>query len=79
MPQHHAHPNGRIHEDLSAVLTADDPVVYEANVTEHIPVEYGHYLQTDAARSAGATFETMAGPSQDGESRDHNLFDSQAV
>ena len=27
MPQHHAHPNGRIHEDLPAVLMADDPVV----------------------------------------------------
>ena len=49
MPQHHAHPNGRIHEDLPAVLMADDPVVYEANVTDHIAVDHWHHLQTDAA------------------------------
>ena len=66
MPQHHAHPNGRIHEDLPAVLMADDPVVYEANVTDHIAVDHWHHLQTDTATSAGADFKTMEGPSPDG-------------
>jgi hypothetical protein len=66
MPQESSHPNSGHHEDLGYVAFSPDPLVYTANVTEHIPVHWQHRAQVWVATAAGAKFDVLLGPSPDG-------------
>eukprot|EP01043_Picozoa_sp_COSAG02_P025373 COSAG02_NODE_1424_length_12684_cov_13.471116_1_plen_91_part_00 len=67
MPQEGSHPNSGHHEDLEYVAFRPDPLVYTANVTEHIPVHWYHRAQVRAATAAGAKFDVLPGPSPEGD------------
>ena len=66
MPQHPAHPNGRIPETTDAVATSPDQTVYESNDTDHVAIDHWHHRQVDAATAAGAVFLLKEGPSPEG-------------
>eukprot|EP01043_Picozoa_sp_COSAG02_P098301 COSAG02_NODE_34460_length_483_cov_22703.356771_1_plen_93_part_01 len=53
MPQHAAHPNGSISEQIEAVGASPDPVVYQSNSTGHIDIDCWHTEQIAAATAVG--------------------------